>query len=294
MKYSETARKKTRKALDGEEIDAHTRIRNDAMQTNDRKLHWAVVTGASSGIGRAFALELSQTGHPVLLTARRRAELDELAAEIALRGGHAEVVVADLATPEGVETVAQATRALGEIDVLVNNAGVGVHGPFLEQSAARERAEMALNVTAVVELTRAVLPQMVARRRGQIINVASLLSFMPTPWFATYGATKAFVLHFSEALAVELRGSGVRVHASCPGPVATRFFHAAGAGATEGRLPALRADHVARTTLRAAASGRSVRVIGWLYALIAFVTRLTPRAWMRRIMGRILRPEMAS
>jgi hypothetical protein len=261
------------------------------MRTNNRKRRWAVVTGASSGIGQAFALELSQAGHPVLLTARRRAELEELADEIARRGGHAELVVADLATEQGVQTVAEAARALGKIDVLVNNAGVGVHGAFLENSSARERAEVALNVTAVVELTRALLPQMVARQRGQIINVASLLSFMPTPWFATYGATKAFVLHFSEALAEELRGTGVRVHASCPGPVATGFFHAAGADATRDRLPALRADRVARTALRAAASGRSVRVIGWLYALVAFVTRLTPRAWMRRIMGLILRPE---
>jgi short-subunit dehydrogenase len=258
------------------------------------KRQWAVVTGASGGIGRAFALELAQKGHPVLLVARRRDELGRLAAEIVERGGRAEVAAADLTTPEGVALVVEAAAALGEVEVLVNNAGFGTYGPFLEQSAAREHDEVSLNIGALVALTRALLPQMVARGNGQIINVASILSFMPTPYFAVYGATKAFVLHFTEALAFELRGTGVRVHAASPGSVDTGFAGASGSEAAMGRFPALNAEMVARTALRAAASGRVVRVIGWIYTLLAVAVRFTPRFLMRRIMGAMFKPAPQS
>ena len=142
---------------------------------------WAVVTGASAGIGRQFALALSDRGHPVLLVARRREELEGLGVEIGKRGARARVLVADLATTEGVDLVRVVAR-LGDVGVLVNNAGFGSYGPFLQQPVARELEQVALNVGAIVALTRALLPQMVARKRGQIINVASVLSFMPTPY----------------------------------------------------------------------------------------------------------------
>src|SRR5215831_14716087 len=139
------------------------------------KQRWAVITGASSGFGRAFALQLAESGHQVLLVARREQELQRVAAEIE--------------QPGGVDVVVRRATNLGEIDVLVNNAGFANYGPFLSLSAARELDQIALNIGALVALTRALLPPMVARGRGQIINVASLLSFMPTPYFATYGAT---------------------------------------------------------------------------------------------------------
>ena len=237
---------------------------------------WAVVTGASSGIGRAFAIELAGR-YPVLLVARRAAELNEVALEIAERGGRAESLVADLATAEGVEAVGVAVEKLGDVGVLVNNAGVGSYGPFLEQSADRDSAQVALNIGAVVGITRRLLPQMVARRRGQIINVASILAFMPTPYFATYAATKAFVLHFSEALSHEIRGTGVRVLASCPGVAKTGFARVAGSDTQEGALPQLSPEAVARVSLRAATAGRVVRVIGAAYRLLAFLVAITPR-----------------
>jgi short-subunit dehydrogenase len=254
------------------------------------KTGWAIVTGASSGIGRAFALRLAGSGHPVLLVARRGPELERVAAEIAGRGGRAEILTVDLVAPGGVESVVARAGELGEIDVLVNSAGFGNYGPFLSQSGDRQRDEVALNIGAVVALSRGVLPRMLARGRGQIVNLASLLSFMPTPYFATYGATKAFVLSFSEALAQELRGTGVRVFASCPGPAKSGFVHVAGAELAYDRFPQLDPDVVARRSLSAVRRGKVLRVIGWLNALITFSVRITPRFLMRRIMDLVLGP----
>src|SRR5262245_1582643 len=250
---------------------------------------WAVVTGASGGLGRAFALDLAGRGHPVVLVARRREELERLAREIEGRGGRAEVVVADLAKPDGVDAVVTAAARLGGIDILVNNAGFGSFGPLLAYSAARELDEVALNIGALVALTRALLPEMVERGRGQIINVASMLSFMGTPYFAVYGATKAFVLHFTEALAEELRGSGVRALAVCPGVMNTEFFEVAGSSIDKQRLPPLEPETVARAALDAADASRTVRVVGALAKLLVISERITPRFLMRRIMGAVFR-----
>jgi len=260
------------------------------MSTTSQTQKWAIVTGASSGFGRAFALQLAQRGYPILLVARRKQELDRVAAEIESQGGVAEVLAADLVTPAGIESVVRQASKLGDVDVLVNNAGFGNYGPFLSQPDARELDEIALNIGALVSLTRALLPGMVARKSGHIINLASLLSFMPTPYFATYGATKAFVLHFSEALAHELRGSGVRVLAACPGPAKTGFASVAGSELPYEKFPPLDAETVARVSLRAAFAGRAVRVVGALYTLLTWVVRITPRFVMRRIMGRLMGP----
>ena len=261
------------------------------MTTGSRR-EWAVVTGASSGIGRSFALQLAERGRPVLLVARREAELQNVATEITRRGGQAEVFVADLATPQGVEAVNRAATALGDVGVLVNNAGLGSYGPFVEQPVGRETAQVALNVGAVVGLTRRLLPGMVARGRGQIINVASILGFMPTPYFATYAATKAFVLQFSTALAHELRNTGVKVLASSPGVTRSEFSGLAGSTARETLLPKLDPDEVARISLRAVDSGRVVRVIGAAYRLLALLAAITPRAILRRIMATVYAPRL--
>jgi short-subunit dehydrogenase len=254
---------------------------------------WAVVTGASSGIGRAFALELAGRGHPVLLVARREDELSRVARQIADRGGRAQVIAADLATASGVDAVSRAVEALSAVDVLVNSAGVGGYGEFVAQVVGTEAAQVALNIGAVVGLTRRILPGMIARKRGQIINVASILAFMPTPYFATYAGTKAFVLRFSEALAHELRGTGVSVLASCPGVAKTEFSRVAGSAPRDEGLPQLAPEAIARISVAAAASGRVVRVIGAAYHLLAFLVAITPRAIMRRIMGRVFAPRSA-
>ena len=254
---------------------------------------WAVITGASSGIGRAFALELTGRGFPVFLIARREAELERVANEVSSLGGLAKIIVADLATPDGIESTAE---RLGEIDVavLVNSAGIGAYGAFAEQPIGRETDQVALNVAAVVALTRRLLPRMIDRGRGLVINVASILGFMPVPYFATYAATKAFVLHFSEALSVELLGTGVQVLAASPGVTKTDFTRAAGSGDPDGKLPRLAPEHVARVSMKAADDRRVVRPIGAVYRVLAFLAAITPRVIMRRIMGRVYAPRQIS
>ena len=166
---------------------------------------WAVVTGASSGIGLAFAREFPRRGYPVLAIARRRERLEALAKEVVQRGGPIEPLVADLNSQMGLESVVQRVDQLGQIEFLVNNAGVATAGDFLEASLPQEIAEIRLNVEAVVTLTHGVLRRMVRIRRGAVINLASVVAFQPFPHFAVYAATKAFVLSFTEALAEELR-----------------------------------------------------------------------------------------
>ena len=251
---------------------------------------WAVVTGASSGIGRAFALELSARGYPVLLIARREAELGRVASEVVSLGGEAKIIAADLATPDGIESTAERLRDV-DVGVLVNNAGIGVYGTFVEQPLGRETDQVALNIGAVVALTRRLLPRMIDKGRGLVVNVASILGFMPVPYFATYAATKAFVLSFTEALSVELSGTGVQVLAAGPGDTKSDFARTAGSLGQAGGLPQLTPEHVARVAMTAADGGRVVRPIGGAYRLLAFLAAITPRAIMRRIMGRIFAPR---
>src|SRR6266498_2627304 len=241
-------------------------------QPSGRTAGWAVVTGASSGLGREFALALAKRGQPVLAVARRGDRLRTLADEASAGGGRVEPLIADLSTAAGIETVL-ATAAALEVDVLVNNAGVATYGPFVSLSPERERELVRLNVEAIVALTRGLLPAMLARGRGGLINVASQMAFQPMPYFAVYAASKAFVLSFSEALAEELRGSGVRVTAIAPGFTSTEFSQVAGSQAPERRLPHLKPEKVVKTTLRAHDRGRTVKVIGGLYAFLTFAGR---------------------
>lgn len=250
-----------------------------------KKNGWAVVTGASSGIGRAFARELAGQGYAVLAVARRQHELERLVRAIESEGGTARALVADLSTEDGLDRVATVANDL-VVDVLVNNAGIGRYGAFADQSARDDAAQIALDIGAVVGLTRRLLPAMIARRKGRIINVASILAFMPSPFFAVYAATKAFVLHFTEALAHELAGTGVHVLAASPGVVKTEFASVAN---WEAGLPALSPETVARVALRA--NTRVVRVMGAFYRFLAVLAAITPRAIMRFIMGTILAPR---
>jgi short-subunit dehydrogenase len=246
----------------------------------------ALVTGASSGIGSAFAGALAARGLDVVLVARSGARLEELAGRLAAAHGvRAEVVVADLGRPDAVEQVrAEVERRGLTIDVLVNNAGFATRGPFEALDPARDHEEVAVNVSAVVDLAHAFLPGMVARGRGTMVNVASTGAFQPVPWMAVYGASKAFVLSFSEALAEEYRGRGVRVLALCPGATETGFFDVVGRDTAVGDLRT--PEQVVATALRALERGRPVAVDGFRNTLVAQVPRLLPRALTARIAAR--------
>lgn len=185
----------------------------------------ALVTGATSGIGYELAALLAGDGHPLVLVARHQEELDRVAGEF--RDRHDVLVTsiaADLARPEAVaELVAEIERRAIDVEVLVNNAGFASYGPFADSDLHHELAMLRVNVVALSELTRRLLPGMVSRRRGRILNLASTAAFQPGPLMAVYYATKAYVLSFSNAIANELRGSGVTVTALCPGPTKTGF-----------------------------------------------------------------------
>ncbi len=255
----------------------------------------ALVTGASSGIGAVFARELASRGTDLVLVARSEDKLSALAAELHREYGvAAEVAVADLAGPSAAENVAAelSSRDL-HIDILVNNAGFGFFAP-LDQADGDVLSDMVqLNVAALVGLTRLYLPGMLARDRGAIVNVGSTAAFQPVPYMAVYGATKAFVLSFSEALWAETRGTGVRVTALCPGSTDTGFFDVAGDDAQVGRRVA--PERVVRAALRALDRRRSTVVTGgaanWL---LTNSPRLAPRQLVSRMAERTMRPAKRS
>ncbi|WP_043622169.1 SDR family NAD(P)-dependent oxidoreductase [Nonomuraea candida] len=200
----------------------------------------ALVTGASSGLGAEFARALAARGHDLALVARSAPALESLADELRERHGvRAEVIVQDLSAPDAATRVAEEAAARGvTVELLVNNAGFGTAGEFARIDAAREHDELMVNVVSLVGLTHAFLPGMLARGSGGVINVGSTAGFNVAPYFATYAASKTFVLNFSLALWSELRGSGVKALAVTPGPVETAFFDRIGTrkAAIGGRL----------------------------------------------------------
>jgi uncharacterized protein len=217
----------------------------------------ALVTGASSGIGREFARELSARGHEVVLVARRRERLEELAKDLP---GEAHVITCDLSKEPGA--LAAKVGDLGlEVDVLVNNAGFGTAGRFLDLDPGKHSELVRLNCEALVALTHAFLPGMVERGRGGIINIASTAGFQPLPYEAVYSASKAFARTFSDALRQELRSTGVRVLAVHPGPVPTEFHEVSG-HEPPGNVPRVDARQVASESLDAFERGRRSIVPG--------------------------------
>ena len=249
----------------------------------------ALVTGASSGIGREFALQLAASGYDLIVLARRESELQRLATELAGRGARAEVVCADLGQPVGV---AACIRAVGErpLQLLVNNAGFGLYGLYADTDGAREQQMIDLNVSALTALTKGLLPAL-RRARGGVINVASTAAFQPGPWMAVYYATKAYVLSLSEALAAEWAVEGLRVMALCPGPTRSAFQQGADMGRSGLlRLPLPGADSVVASGLRAYRRGARVHIPGWINRLMAFSVRLTPRRWVSALVYRLSAP----
>ncbi|MGW4207531.1 SDR family NAD(P)-dependent oxidoreductase [Lentzea sp. NPDC004789] len=243
----------------------------------------ALVTGASKGIGRAYALELARRGADLVLVARSTTSLEELAAQVrAEHGVKAEIIAADLADAAGPRAVAEAVAGRGlTIDLLVNNAGSGSVGPFFARPFAPNSQSVAVNVTGLMELTNLFGRDMVARGAGGIINVASTAAFQPTPYMASYGATKAFVLSFTEALAEELRGTGVRVMAAHPGATATGFFE--GTTATLDPRVTDSPESVAARTLDDFLRGRVASYPGrTVHRLTTLVARVLPRRTVAR------------
>jgi uncharacterized protein len=242
-----------------------------------------LITGASSGIGAELARGLAARGHGVTLVARREDRLRELAAELTeVHGVLAEVIAADVSTNEGRADLAAAIaeRRL-DVEVLVNNAGFGSGGRFTDLDSEREAQMVRTNVEAVVALSAVYLPAMVERGRGAVLNVASLIAFQPVPFQATYGATKAFVLSFTDALHEELRDTGVTVTAVCPGPVRTEFGEMGGFGGADDRIPGplwLSAEKVARDALAAVERGDRVTVPGPHNRLAALWGQHLPRS----------------
>lgn len=247
-----------------------------------------LVTGASAGLGAEFARQLAARGDSLILTARRADRLDALAAELTRRHGVAvETIAADLADREGPARLMDAVAARQlDIGTLVNNAGLGQRGAFVDLAEAAQLGTIDVDVRALVALSHRVLPAMIARGSGGILNVASTAAFQPGPWMAVYYASKAFVLSFSEALHEEVKGRGVRVAALCPGPVHTEFAGLAGMGdmAIFERM-ATPADRVVRDGLAALDAGRAVKVSGAMNAVAAGSVRLVPRGLARRLAG---------
>jgi short-subunit dehydrogenase len=244
-----------------------------------------------------FADLLAKRGLSLLLAGCDEPRLSAVAQRIRqiAPGVAVELVVGDLGTDSDIDALA-ARLEDREIDVLVNNAGFGTYGRFSELDAAREHELVAVNVDSLVRLTHAVLPGMLARGRGGILNVASTIAFQPGPYQATYGASKAFVLSLSQALWAETRGSGVTVTALCPGPTRTGFV--AGLGPDVSHTAIYRhlaaPEPVVAAGLRAMDKGRAVVVPGWRYRVMATGGRLTPGWLSALISGRMLRPAAAA
>jgi short-subunit dehydrogenase len=241
----------------------------------------ALVTGASGGIGLEIARVLAPD-HDLVLVARSAAKLDAVAGEL----GGARVIAADLSDPSAV---AKIVAEVPEVDVLVNNAGVGDFGAFAEADLDRTLAMIQLNVTSLTALTRRYLPGMLERGHGRVLNVASTASFQPGPLMAVYYATKSYVLSFTEAVAEEVRGSGVTVTALCPGPTASGFQAAADMELSplvaNRKLPS--AADVARHGVRAMEKGDVVVVPGAMNKIMAASVRFTPRPVLRRLVRKM-------
>ncbi len=252
----------------------------------------ALVTGASAGIGAAMARELAARDVEVVLVARRSERLRELSEQLPTS---AEVVVADLAERAGRDRVAERLATADRpVDLLVNNAGLGVYGALASQDPDRIRALIDVNVTALVELTRAALPGLLAREVGGIINVGSTAGYLPGPYSAVYGATKAFVRSFTEAVSEEVRTTPVHVLLLAPGVTRTEFQDVA--GVPEGAFPpALTGtpDEVARAGLEAFAARRPVCVPAAADRVVAYGSQVVPSRLTRRLRARVMRRFVA-
>jgi short-subunit dehydrogenase len=244
-----------------------------------------LITGGSAGLGAEFARQCAARGEALALVARRRERMEALAAEL---GGEIHIFTADLALAGAAASLIAELEAEGlSVDTLINNAGFGLAGKFAGKPLARQSEMIDLNVRTLVELCHLVLPAMRSRGKGAICNVASTAAFQPGPNMAVYYATKAFVLSFTEALHHELKGSGIRVSALCPGPTATEFGEVAGSDSPALRLIRGESPDVVRAGLKGLDANKAVVIPGAPNKITANLSRFLPRAAVRRLVGRI-------
>jgi short-subunit dehydrogenase len=259
-------------------------------KTREFNGRWALVTGASAGIGAALARELAAHGAKLVLTARRRERLEALAAELAASGTEARIVVADLNDPDAPELIYSATEGAGlTVDILVNNAGLGQYGFFAQNDIGQELSQVRVNCEAVVRLTRLFVPRMVERRRGWVLVVASTASFQPVPYITTYAATKAFDRFFALGLAAEAARFGVQVTALCPGPTESEFVDVARGTPLKGRAMQPAAD-VARLGVAALARGQRTVIPYFGGRFTALQVRFLPVGLITHHIEKIARP----
>lgn len=254
---------------------------------------WALVTGASSGIGAAFARMLAGRGMHLVLVARREDRLNELAEELDTRHGtRCEIIVADLSEPGAAARVFETVCERNiEVDLLVNNAGFGFVGTVEDTRIDRMLQMIQLNIAALTDLTYRCLPGMIERKHGGVINVSSLAAFQPVAYMPTYSAGKAYVLHFSEALWAECREHGVTVMALCPGTTETEFFDVAGVTSWLKKHKAHSTDYVVRKALKSFEKGKQCCVPGFTNKLILLSVRLARRKMVVRQSMRFFRPR---
>lgn len=256
-------------------------------------IDYTLITGASRGIGAAFARRLAAVGNPLILTARDGEALEALRQELMARHPiPVRILPLDLTQPDAARRLhAECGRRGWRVGMLINNAGFGRFGEFLRHSVDDYVSMIRLNGTVPVELTRLFLPDMRARGQGAIINVASSAAFQPTPYLAVYGATKAFLLSFTEALAAECAGTGIQVLALCPGATRTEFFVNAGIADFEktSPMPLQSAEAVVDEALRALGQGRHRVIAGWRNRLMALGTRLLPHGQTLKLSARVMR-----
>jgi short-subunit dehydrogenase len=251
-----------------------------------------LITGASSGLGAEFARQLAPRAKCIILAARRLDRLQALAAVIARPGLAVHCLTVDLGSEDATQRFLSELAALGpKIDFLINNAGLGDHGLFEESEWMRAQAMIEVNIRALTQVTHAVLRDLILSRRGAILNVSSIASLLPLPQMAVYGATKAYVTSFSEALRAELRGTGVSVTALCPGPVDTEFFVVAERANSDGSQAApesfkIPAEQVVREGLAAVENDRARVIPGWLVFLTMTVAASVPLFVLRFFLNR--------
>lgn len=257
----------------------------------------ALVTGASGGIGEEFARQLAARGMNLVIVARSEGKLQALAQQLSSGNGvSVKVMPADLAVPGAAAKLRAACDSQDiAVDLLVNNAGSGTYGRFEDIPTERDNHLIQLNIAAVSDMAHEFIPPMLSRGSGAVINVASSAGFQPTPHFAVYGATKAFVLSLSESLWALYRKRGVRVTAVCPGPVATGFFEATQSNIADVKFfqMTMTANQVVTGALRAFERGACTYIPGWMNWLSAFSARLGPRWLTALVSERIMRPPAA-
>jgi len=257
--------------------------------TKDFRGRWALVTGGSAGIGVALARQLASHGAKLILTARRKDRLEALATEFAARGTEVRTVVADLNDPTGPQKIYDATEGAGlEVDILIDNAGLGQFGEFVRNSIEQELSQVRVNCDAIVHMARLFVPRMVERRRGWVLITASTASFQPLPYFSTYAATKAFDRFFAVGLAHEVARFGVKVTALCPGPTESEFFDVARAGIL--RRGVQSAEAVARIGISALAKGKRTVIPNLTGRSTAFAARLLPTGLIGYFVEKFARP----